>query len=293
MLGIRVSRRSYVFARFTASCNAVFRAGVSLLFPHAALAGQVPPEPQAAETVDEAVTAVELDSSSGFLDEGGFLALVVEAGPVAWFVLATLLFFSLVSWAIILHKSRRLGRVERSSAAFLSHFRSAKRFADVVAWARKHPDSPLARLFQAGYQEVRYQSRQDPEDEEPARLRVSNMEAVARSLLRASSTETAALEHRMMFLATTGGATPFIGLFGTVWGIMNSFRDIALTQSANISVVAPGVSEALIATAAGLAAAIPAVIAYNAFLAQIRRITTTMDDFSMEYVAMLERHLAR
>ncbi|MDE2880607.1 MAG: MotA/TolQ/ExbB proton channel family protein [Acidobacteriota bacterium] len=293
MLGIRVSRRSYVFARFTALLHALFRTGVSLLLPRAVLAGQVPPEPQAAETFDEAVTSVELDSSTGFLDEGGFLALVVEAGPVAWFVLATLLFFSLVSWAIILHKSRRLGQLERSSAAFLNHFRSAKRFADVVAWARKHPDSPLARLFHAGYQEVRYQSRQDQEDEEPVRLRVSNMEAVARSLLRASSTETAALEHRMMFLATTGGATPFIGLFGTVWGIMNSFRDIALTQSANISVVAPGVSEALIATAAGLGAAIPAVIAYNAFLAQIRRITTTMDDFSMEYVAMLERHLAR
>ena len=294
MLGIRVPRRIDVFAPFTASCNAFLRVGVSLLLPSAAWAGQAPREPQAtAETVDETVTAVDIGASQGFFAEGGFMALIVEAGPVAWFVLATLLFFSLVSWAIILHKSSRLRRVERKSAQFLNYFRSAKRFADVVAWARKHPDSPLARLFNAGYQEVRYQSRKDPEDEEPVRLKVSNMEAVARSLLRASSTETAALEHRMIFLATTGGATPFIGLFGTVWGIMNSFRDIALTQAANISVVAPGVSEALIATAAGLAAAIPAVIAYNAFLARIRRITNTMDDFSMEYVAMLERHLAR
>lgn len=294
MLGIRVSRRIYVFARFTASCNALLRVGVSLLLSSAAWAGQTPPEPQAtAENLDETVTAVDIGASEGFFAEGGFMALIVEAGPVSWFVLATLLFFSLVSWAIILHKSRRLRQLERNSTAFLNYFRSAKRFADVVAWARKHPESPLARLFHAGYQEVRYQSRQGPEDEEPARLKVSNMEAVARALLRASSTETAALEHRMIFLATTGGATPFIGLFGTVWGIMNSFRDIALTQAANISVVAPGVSEALIATAAGLAAAIPAVIAYNAFLAQIRRITNTMDDFSMEYVAMLERHLAR
>jgi biopolymer transport protein TolQ len=256
----------------------------------------VPPGPQeleaAGETLDETVTTVDI-GSSGELFGDGFLALILEAGPVSWFVFATLLFFSLVSWAIILNKSRRLRQVERNSAAFLAHFRSAKRFADVVTWAQKHPHSPLARLFQAGYQEVRYQSRQDPEDEEPTRLRVSNMEAVARALLRASSTETAALEQRMIFLATTGGATPFIGLFGTVWGIMNAFQDIALTQAANISVVAPGVSEALIATAAGLAAAIPAVIAYNAFLAQIRRITNTMDDFSMEYVAMLERHLAR
>ena len=97
----------------------------------------------------------------------------------------------------------------------------------------------------------------------------------------------------MIFLATTGGATPFIGLFGTVWGIMNAFQDIALTQAANISVVAPGVSEALIATAAGLAAAIPAVIAYNGFVARIRRVGTGMDEFSMEYITMLERHLAR
>ena len=288
MLGILVPRRFYVFARFTASCNAVLRAGVSLLVAQAAWAGQEPPEPEAAR---ETVTAVDIASSGGFFEEGGFLALVVEAGPVSWLVLSTLLFFSLVSWAIILNKSRRLRQAERDSAAFLNHFRSAKRFADLVTWARKNPDSPLARLFNAGYQEVRYQSRQ--EDEESMRLQVSNMEAVARSLLRASSTETAALEHRMIFLATTGSATPFIGLFGTVWGIMSAFQDIALTQAANISVVAPGVSEALIATAAGLGAAIPAVIAYNAFLAQIRRITNTMDDFSMEYVAMLERHLAR
>ncbi len=290
MLGILVTRILYVFARFTASCSAVFGAGVSVLLPATAWAGQAPPEQQA---VEETVTAVDIGRSGGLFEGGGILGLVVEAGPVSWFVLATLLFFSLFSWAIILNKTRRLRRAERNSAAFLKHFRSATRFADVVTWARKHPDSPLARLFKAGYQEVRYQSRLDQEDEESMRLRVSNMEAVARSLLRASSTETAALEQRMIFLATTGGATPFIGLFGTVWGIMNAFQDIALTQAANISVVAPGVSEALIATAAGLAAAIPAVIAYNAFLAQIRRITNTMDDFSLEYVAMLERHLAR
>ena len=288
MLGILVFRRLFVFARFPALRNPVSWVGVSLLWPLAGLAGQTPPEPQA---LDEAVTAVELDSGGGFFGTGSFFGLVVDAGPVSWIVLATLLFFSLVSWAIILNKSRRLRQAERDSAAFLSHFRSAQRFADVVTWARKHPNSPLARLFNAGYQEVRYQSRQ--EDDEPGRLQISNMEAVARSLLRASSVETATLEERMIFLATTGGATPFIGLFGTVWGIMNAFQDIALTQAANISVVAPGVSEALIATAAGLGAAIPAVIAYNAFLARIRRITGSMDDFSMEYVSMLERHLAR
>ncbi len=254
--------------------------------------GQTPPgrevEPEA---VNEAVTAVDIGSGSGMFGSESFLAMVVEAGPVSWLVLLTLLVFSLVSWAIILTKSRRLRRAELASAAFLRQFRSVRRFSDVVESASRDPDSPLARLFTAGYQEVRYQSRAD--SEEGGRLRISNMEAVARSLLRASSAETAHLEQRMTFLATTGGATPFIGLFGTVWGIMNAFQDIAVTQAANISVVAPGVSEALIATAAGLAAAIPAVIAYNGFLARIRRIGTSMDEFSMEYVTMLERHLTR
>lgn len=288
MLRIRVPARVFVSARFSALRTLLPWVGVSLLPGRAAPAGQVPPEQQAA---GEAVTAVELDAPGGLFGGDGVLGLVVEAGPMSWLVLAILLFFSLVSWAIIFHKARRLKQAERDSEAFLLHFRSAKRLADVVTWARKHPGSPLARLFSAGYQEVRYQSYR--EDEESGRLVVSNMEAVARSLLRASSAETAALEQRMMFLATTGGATPFIGLFGTVWGIMNAFQDIALTQAANISVVAPGVSEALIATAAGLAAAIPAVIAYNAFLARIRRIGSVMDDFSMEYVTKLERHLAR
>ena len=252
-----------------------------------ALAGQTPPEQEA---VSEAVTTTELGGGAMF-GADSFLSLIIEAGPVSWIVLFTLLVFSLVSWAIILTKSRRLRQAERDSAAFLHRFRSAKRFSDVVGSAAKYPRSPLARVFTAGYQEVRYQSR--VEGEEAGRLQISNMEAVARSLLRASSAETAQLERRMIFLATTGGATPFIGLFGTVWGIMNAFQEIALTQAANISVVAPGVSEALIATAAGLAAAIPAVIAYNGFVARIRRVGTGMDEFSMEYITMLERHLAR
>ena len=290
MLGTRVSRPLLVFARFPAPRVAALVVGVALGWGDPAPA-QVPPE----EASGEVVTSVALEPGGGFLSGGGILGMVIEAGPMAWLVLATLLFFSLVSWAIILAKSRQLKRAERGSADFLQHFRGAKRFADVVQRARTSPGSPLARLFNAGYQEVRYQSRADDGEtgRDGGRLAVSNLEAVARSLLRASSSETEALEQRMMFLATTGGATPFIGLFGTVWGIMNAFQDIALTQAANISVVAPGVSEALIATAAGLGAAIPAVIAYNAFLARIRRLNSTMDDFSMEYVTMLERHLAR
>ncbi len=241
-----------------------------------------------AQAGQETPFAEDLDSGGGFFGDGGILGLIIEAGPVAWLVLLSLLVFSLVSWAIILGKHRQLGTAERQSAAFLRAFRAASGFTDLVRAARQHPMGPLARLFRAGYREVYDQSSGDGE---PARLRVANMEAVARSLLLAASKESNRLGERMTFLATTGGSTPFIGLFGTVWGIMNAFQDIALTQAANISVVAPGVSEALIATAAGLGAAIPAVIAYNGYLARIRRIESDMDDFSLEYVAMLERRL--
>lgn len=234
---------------------------------------------------------MDLDPGGSVFGADNVLSLIIEAGPVAWTVLLVLLAFSLVSWAIILGKSRKLRAAETGSAEFLQLFRSAPRFGDVVDALPKMPKSPLAQVFSAGYQEMRYQSRSGSGD--AGRLFVGNMEAVARSLLRAASTETARLEERMTFLATTGSATPFIGLFGTVWGIMNAFQDIGFTQTANISVVAPGVSEALIATAAGLAAAIPAVIAYNAFQGRIRRIGTSMDEFSMEYVTKLERHFVR
>lgn len=252
-------------------------------------AAQDPPEeePPAGE-----ITSVDLEGTGGSLfGAGNYLSLIIEAGPVAWTVLLVLLGFSLVSWAIIFSKSRRLRAAEAGSAAFLQLFRTAPRFHDVVEALPKLPRSPLAQVFSAGYQEMRYQSRAAAGD--TGRLTVANMEAIARSLLRAASGETARLEERMTFLATTGSATPFIGLFGTVWGIMNAFQDIGFTQTANISVVAPGVSEALIATAAGLAAAIPAVIAYNAFLGRIRRLGTSMDEFSLEYVTKLERHFAR
>ncbi len=276
---LRTLTRCRVSAPLRLAVPGVLGAG---LFASPALGQQ---QPQAEE-----VTSVAIETGGGIFAEG-FVALIIAAGPVAWVVLATLLFFSIVSWAIILSKMRVLGRAERESAEFLRGFRKAERLADIGKIAARNPENPLVRVFRAGYDEVIYQSHSD--DGEATRLRVSNLEAVARAMLRASSTEMARLEQRMTFLATTGGATPFIGLFGTVWGIMNAFRDIAATQAANISVVAPGVSEALIATAAGLGAAIPAVIAYNAFLARIRGIGNSMDGFSMEYVALLERHLVR
>jgi biopolymer transport protein TolQ len=146
-------------------------------------------------------------------------------------------------------------------------------------------------VFLSGYNELNYQlkARGSGEGGE-SDARIQNLEAVARSLVRASNAEILKLESRLSFLATTGSATPFIGLFGTVWGIMAAFQRIGVTQAANISVVAPGVSEALIATAAGLAAAIPAVIFYNYFVNWVKRLSTQMDDFSLEYLNIIERN---
>jgi biopolymer transport protein TolQ len=154
----------------------------------------------------------------------------------------------------------------------------------------------LVGVFLAGYNELDYQLRArekgnpSGEMDEGQSSRIKSLESVARSLVRSTNIEVMKLETRLGFLATTGSATPFIGLFGTVWGIMNAFRQIGVVQAANISVVAPGVSEALIATAAGLAAAIPAVIFYNYYANWVKRLSTEMDDFSLEYLTIIERN---
>jgi len=214
--------------------------------------------------------------------------LIMDAGPISLAVLLILLVFSLVSWAIIFSKWTTLRRAESHTAAFLEIFRRSKKFSEVHAVCHQLRTSPLVGLFLSGYNELNYQLKSKGDGEKEAR--VHNLESVARSLIRASNGEVLKLEQRLPFLATTGSATPFIGLFGTVWGIMNAFQNIGAVQSANISVVAPGVSEALIATAAGLAAAIPAVIFYNFFLSWVKRLSTQMDDFALEYISIIERN---
>lgn len=245
------------------------------------------------EPLQEIATA-PLEPSAG-LDP---FQLVLHSGPVAITVLLILLAFSLVSWAIILSKWLVLRRAESHSRTFLEIFRRSKKFSEVHTVCNQLRSSPLVGLFLAGYNELNYQLRSAGgrgsagagERESESGSRLKNLESVARSLVRASNTELMRLEKRIPFLATTGSAAPFIGLFGTVWGIMNAFQRIGAVQSANISVVAPGVSEALIATAAGLAAAVPAVIFYNFFLNWVKRLSTEMDDFALEYLTIIERN---
>jgi biopolymer transport protein TolQ len=232
------------------------------------------------------ISAAPLESSSALNP----LQIVLDAGPVSIAVLVILFVFSLVSWAIILSKWTTLRRAESHSDAFLEVFRRSKKFSEVHAVCHQLRTSPLVGVFLAGYNELNYQLKSRGETSESEPVRIQNLESVARALVRATNAEVLKLERRLPFLATTGSATPFIGLFGTVWGIMAAFQRIGVTQAANISVVAPGVSEALIATAAGLAAAIPAVIFYNLYVNWVKRLSMAMDDFSLEYLNIIERN---
>ena len=224
------------------------------------------------------------------------ISLVAEATLVHQFVLVVLLIFSAVSWAIIVQKLLAYRRAERQSATFLGVFRKSNKFSEVQAVCPTLAASPLVGLFQSGYAELNTQLRTAPgsEGSRPAvpggRPTLKSLDAVDRALLRATTVEMNKLEHRVPFLATTASITPFIGLFGTVWGIMISFLSIGAAGSSSLNVVAPGIAEALIATAAGLFAAIPAVYFYNHFTNKVKAFASEMDDFSLEFLNISERN---
>jgi len=220
------------------------------------------------------------------------LDLISGAGLVVKLVLLVLVYFSVVSWTIIFFKLRSIHLASRDSERFLDFFWSKKRFDLIQQGAGAFAASPLTVLFRDGYQELlRGQKKIEGDDHEPV-ADLGRAENVARALRRASTQETHRLEKYLTFLATTGSTAPFIGLFGTVWGIMDSFRSIGQTGSASLAVVAPGISEALIATAIGLVAAIPAVVAYNHFVNKVNVLTGEMDNFSQEFLIIVE-HMGR
>ena len=219
----------------------------------------------------------------------GPLGFLRHAGPVAISVLLLLLFFSFVSFGIIFSKWATLGRANRESRRFLEVFRKSQKFSEVNAVANQLTSSPLVGMFQAGYQEINQQVRptSGASTQRPA---IKSLDAVSRALARAASIEESRLEKRLSFLASTASVSPFIGLFGTVWGVMNAFGDIGRQGSASLVVVAPGISEALITTAAGLFAAIPAALFFNFFSDRVKALAATMDDFAMEFTSMVERN---
>jgi len=212
---------------------------------------------------------------------GEIVDLVGETGPVAKVVLLSLLIFSLISWAIILSKWGKLRRARVQSGRFLRAFRKAQRLQDVAAVAEQFRPSPLVGVFEGGFEEFRRQVGNT------GTLR--SLTSVQRAMQIAASEELTRLERNIPWLAITGAVTPFVGLFGTVWGIIDAFHGLGTAGAATLRAVAPGISEALITTAAGLAAAIPAVIAYNLIGGSIREFAARGDDFGLEMLNAVER----
>ena len=207
--------------------------------------------------------------------------MVGRGGPLTIAVLAILLVFSIFSWAIIFSKWSALRSARAADRRFLRAFRKANGLDAVMVASEQFKPAPLVSVFEFGYEEVHRQAA--------ARGTVTNKLAIERSLQLGTNEELAKLERNMNWLATTASVSPFIGLFGTVLGIIRAFQGLGVQGSASLRAVAPGISEALIATAVGLAAAIPAAIFYNYFGHSIREIGTRMDDFSLEFLNMAER----
>ena len=234
-------------------------------------------------------------SGTGGID---YVRLLADASPLSKSVLLILLLFSAISWAIILAKSLQYRRADRETGTFLQVFRKSTKFSEVQSICASVPASPLVGIFQAGYAELNLQLRRDSPNKEPdgrphapaARPTLKSLDAVDRALLRATTVEVAKLEKRVPFLATTASITPFIGLFGTVIGIMVAFTRIGAEGSTSLAVVAPGIADALIATAAGLFAAVPAVYFYNAFTGRVKDFASQMDDFALEFLNISERN---
>lgn len=208
--------------------------------------------------------------------QSSLVDLILRASPVAKFVLLTLLLFSVASWAIIFTKARATKRAQQQSAQFLAVFARASRWAELHSHSAQFNASPLAAIFQAAHDELGKQAR-------------LNLDAVQRVMQSAAISETTRLEHNLGWLASTASAAPFIGLFGTVVGIIISFQGLSQATTASIQAVAPGIAEALVATAAGIAAAVPAVLAYNHYLNRIKLLAAEMDSFALRLLNFIER----
>jgi len=215
-----------------------------------------------------------------------------RSGPMAVFVLGLLVFSSVVSWAVFIWKILMYRRARRQSRTFLQTFRASKRFSEVSAASSRVASSPLVGVFQAGYAEIDGQIRSlaDPSGGLTTRYEIRSLAGVERTLHRAVASELHQLARGSSFLATTAAAAPFIGLFGTVWGIMRAFEDIGRTGSTSLVAVAPGIAEALINTAAGLAAAIPALVGYNWLGGELKRARAQLEDFALEFLNLAERN---
>ncbi len=226
---------------------------------------------------------------NGSLD---YVQMVTHGGPVVTAVLVLLVASSVASWTIIFRKLLHLRRAQAESLRFLETFWRSKRLDSIYGEAEQMPVSPVAQVFRAGYVELSKVTQAQPAGEEAAMHdQLGGFENVERALARAANAELTGLEQQIPFLGTTAAAAPFVGLFGTVWGIMGAFRDIYAAGNANLATVARPISEALIATAVGLFAAIPALVAFNAFNSRIRVLDNEMRNFSADFLNIIKRHI--
>lgn len=260
------------------------------------------------------VTQVPIGASMESAFGHDIVQMILHAGPMVKFVLLILLLFSVICWAIIFMKWRLFRKAKAETEYFLEVFWESRDLKKIYLASKDLGFSPVGRLFKAGYAEFgrlrKLQALSNSEErrgsstrhsseasegggEESVRSHQAIMDNLERSLKRSSIDQNNKLERALSFLATTGNTAPFIGLFGTVWGIMESFRGIGLKGSANLAVVAPGISEALIATAAGLGAAIPAVVAFNYFSNRISGLRAEMDIFTSEFLSIIERQFLK
>jgi biopolymer transport protein TolQ len=216
-------------------------------------------------------------------DDSSLSGLLLKASPIAKGVLVLLLILSLVSWTIIFSKWRWLKRAEGATADFLGRFRKDRKLSDLYMDSDACKASPVALVFVAGYEELGNQMSGNGRQ-------IYSMDAIGRILQSATIKEVTAMEKSLSWLATTANASPFIGLFGTVVGIIIAFQGLSSSNSSSIQAVAPGIAEALIATAAGIATAVPAAIFYNMFLSRVKSLTASIDRFSLDLMNLVERH---
>ncbi len=218
--------------------------------------------------------------------------LVLHASFIVQIVLVMLLSLSLMSWAVIFNKWRLYRKSRRQAEEFSSAFWGGKDLDSVLASIpQRYPDSSLPNIFQAGYREFMRHQHDATQTQTMKIVAGGGMDGIRRALDAALSRELERLSRNLAFLATVGSTSPFIGLFGTVWGIMNAFQNIALTRNTSLTAVAPGIAEALVATAFGLVAAIPAVVAYNKFTSDLKRMAANMEQFSSEFLNIISRHI--
>jgi len=220
------------------------------------------------------------------------LTLILTAGFVVQGVLILLILLSVVSWAIIFNKWRFYRKTRNEAESFSHTFWGGTDMDTVLAGIpQQYPNSPLPNIFQAGYREFMRTRREASQDQAGKIVAAGGMDGIRRALDAAFSREMEKLSRNLAFLATVGSTSPFIGLFGTVWGIVNAFQSIALTQNTSLTAVAPGIAVALVAACFGLVVALPAVVAYNKFTADLKRMAANMEQFNSEFLNIISRHM--